>query len=97
MLLALTIEPSEPEANEEEDKTMVDIDEDLKTEVAEPFISSDRESLSPVLNHDRGFFALGLESSATHIFLFNIFVCFGRNVTRGKQYSSELLRVRTLR
>ena len=90
MTIALTIEPSEPEANEEEDKTMVDIDEDLRTEVADPVVSTDRESLSPILNHDRGFFALGLESSATHTFLFNIFVCFGRNVTRGKKYSANV-------
>ena len=37
-------------------------------------------SLSPVLNNDKGYFALGSESSATHVFLFNIFVCFGRHV-----------------
>ena len=67
---------------------MVDIDEDLKTEVADPVVGIDRESLTPILNHDRGFFALGLESSGTHTFLFNIFVCFGRNVTRGKLYSA---------
>ena len=88
MPIALTIEPSEPEANEEEDKTMVDIDEDLKTEVADPVVGIDRESLSPILNHDRGFFAVGLEAYGTHTFLFNIFVCFGRNVTRGKIYSA---------
>ena len=68
---------------------MVDIDEDLKTEVADPVVTPDRESLSPILNHDRGFFALGLESSATHIFLFNIFVCFGRDVSRGKEHYIE--------
>ena len=72
---ALIIEPFEVD-NNDEDKTMVDLDEDLQTEVADQISSK----MCPILNNDKGYFELGAESNATNIFLFNVFVCFGRNV-----------------
>ena len=59
---------------------MVDIDEDLNTEVADQISVNESISLLPILNNEKGYFALGPESTATHVFLFNIFVCFGRHV-----------------
>ena len=71
---ALIIEPFEVE---DEDKTMLDLDEDLQTEVAD---QSSSKIICPVLNNEKGYFELGMESKATNIFLFNVFICFGRNV-----------------
>ena len=59
---------------------MVDIDEDLNTEVADQISLKESISLLPLLNNEKGYFALGPESTATDVFLFNIFVCFGNNV-----------------
>ena len=39
-----------------------------------------KERVSPILNNDKGYFNIGPENQATHIFLFNIFICFGQNV-----------------
>ena len=78
---ALVIEPNEVEVNDE-DNTM--IDEDLKSQVVEDFVKPPikmaKERISPILNNDKGYFIIGSEEEASHIFLFNIFICFGRNV-----------------
>ena len=73
---ALIIEPFEVD-NNDDDKTMVDLDEDLQTEVAD---QSSSTKMCPVLNNQKGYFELGSESKATNIFLFNVFVCFGTHV-----------------
>ena len=49
-----------------------------------------KERVSPILNNDKGYFNIGPENQATHIFLFNIFICFGQNVQLVRIFSLVL-------
>ena len=33
--------------------------------------------LTPILQNEKGYFTIGPEKEATHMFLFNVFICFG--------------------
>jgi hypothetical protein len=75
--------------DDEEDPTIIDeememesqiVDEPKKTEVLKANKKDNSSRLSPVLNEEKGYFTLGPEAEATHTFLFNVFICFGRNV-----------------
>ena len=81
LMAALVIEPNpEKDMNDdnEEDKTDQQMDEDLKSQVAEPVHSAKR--LTPVLQNEKGYFSIGPEHAATNIYYFNVFICFGNFV-----------------
>ena len=79
LMAALVIEPNlQKEDDNEEDKTEHQMDEDLKSQVAESVPSTKR--LTPVLQNEKGYFSIGPEDAATNIYYFNIFICFGNFV-----------------
>ena len=79
LMAALVIEPNlQKEDDNEEDKTEHQMDEDLKSQVAESVPSTKR--LTPVLQNGKGYFSIGPEDAATNIYYFNIFICFGNFV-----------------
>lgn len=76
---ALVIEPNSSAEEVEEDHTMAD-QEELASQIVERPISRHKERISPVLNNEKGYFSIGAENEASHVFFFNIFICFARHV-----------------
>ena len=79
--IALVLEPSVAADQEGEVKQTTDAanieEEKLKDDSV---VEVQNTKLEPVLNEKQGYFHIGPEAKATHTFMFNVFICFGRNV-----------------